>query len=57
MQTAGNKADYWGHTSVEDGPIWKVDKLLYVEIEERWGKGSLPVTSSGMGHDSSLRTE
>lgn len=57
MQTAGNEAHYWGHTAVEDGPIRKVDKLHHVEIEERWGKGSLPVTSSGMGQDSSLRSE
>ena len=57
MQMVENEAHYWGHTAVEDGPIWKVDKLHHVEIEERWGKGALPVTSSVMGQDSSLKSE
>lgn len=38
MQTAGNEAHYWGHTSAEDGPKREVDKLRHVEIEVRWGE-------------------
>lgn len=55
MQKTGNETHYWCHTSVENGPQWKVDKLHPVEIEVRGGKGALPVMSSGMGHDSILR--
>lgn len=37
MQTAGNEAHYWGHTSVEDGPKRKVDKRHHVGKEVKWG--------------------